>query len=105
MSSRPTSEEIKNKFIAIALIEEQIASVKEKFKVLYGLNENVVNETFLTENHHRWAEPSDDANDILFARLEESKGKLTEFYAKDYPEMQNSMDLVISSLQNIKAKL
>ena len=105
MSSRPTSEEIKNKFIAIALLEGQISSIKEQLKTLYGLNENVVNETFLTENHHRWTEPSNDTNDILFARLEESKTKLTEFYGKDYPEMKHSLDLVISSLQNIKAKL
>jgi len=105
MSSRLTSEEIKAKFTAIALLEEQIATIKGQIKEFYSLNENVNNETYLTENHHRWSEPSDDSRDILFARLEESKAKLTEFYAKEIPTIKNKLDLVIFELNQVKKDL
>jgi hypothetical protein len=105
MSSRLTSEEIKAKFTAIALLDEQIASIKEKFKTFYSLNENVNNETFLTENQHRWKEPSDDANDILFARLEESKNKLTDFYTQEIPNLKSQLDSIIFALNEIKRGL
>jgi hypothetical protein len=105
MSLRLTSEEIKAKFVASALLDEQIASIKEQFRTLYSLNENVTNETFLTENQHRWKEPSDDKNDILFARLEDSKSKLTDFYTKDMPNLKSQLDSIIFALNEIKRGL
>jgi hypothetical protein len=62
--------------VANAIEDLQVA--KETLVRLYTLSDEVDNSTFLVENHHRWASPDSDTHDVLFARLEEAKTKLSD---------------------------
>ena len=78
MSSRPTTHELKQSFMAVANAIEDLQVAKETLARLYALSDEVDNSTFLVENHHRWAAPDADTHDVLFARLEDAKTKLSD---------------------------
>lgn len=57
---------------------EHLTQVKAKLIEMHVASEEVDNSTFLVENHHRFASPDADTHDVLFARLEAAKAKLSE---------------------------
>jgi hypothetical protein len=78
MSTRPSTAEIKQAFMHVSWAIEHLTSVKAKLVEMHVASEEVDNSNFLVENHHRFASPDADTHDVLFARLEAAKAKLTE---------------------------
>jgi hypothetical protein len=78
MSTRPTTAELKEAFMHVSWAIEHLSQVKAKLVEMHVASEEVDNSTFLVENHHRFASPDADTHDVLFARLEAAKAKLTE---------------------------
>ena len=78
--SRPTSEEIKQAFTLVAAAHALLAEAKQRLIELHVASEEVDNSAFLVENHHRLAAPDSDTHDVLFARLEKAKQKLSDYY-------------------------
>lgn len=78
MSTRPTTAELKEAFMHVSWAIEHLTSVKAKLIEMHVASEEVDNSAFLVENHHRFAAPDADTHDVLFARLEAAKAKLTE---------------------------
>ena len=62
----------------VAWAIEHLTQVKAKLIEMHVASEEVDNSTFLVENHHRFASPDADTHDVLFARLEAAKAKLSE---------------------------
>ena len=81
MSSRPSSHEIKQAFLAVGAAIDYLVVAKNHLNRLYSLTEDVSNAEFLVENHHRWASPDSDTHDVLYARMEETRKALTEKYS------------------------
>ncbi len=78
MSARPTTAELREAFMNISWAIEHMTHVKAKIIEMHVASEEVDNSNFLVENHHRFAAPDADTHDVLFARLEAAKNKLSE---------------------------
>jgi hypothetical protein len=104
MSSRPTTHELKQSFMAVANAIEDLTVAKEKLIHLITLTDEVENSTFLVENHHRWAAPDADTHDVLYARLEQAKAKLSEGL-KDLHKLQLQISEAQETLQYAKAPI
>ena len=72
-----TAEQIKEAYIKVAESAESIASAKKELQSLYAICEEAVNARWALDNANKFA-PSDDQQDILFARLTKAEMNLTE---------------------------
>jgi hypothetical protein len=71
------SNQIKEAFIKIAEAEESVKQAKSELAELYGKSEEAVNARWVVDNCKHFA-PSDDSQDIIFARLNKAEAELTE---------------------------
>jgi hypothetical protein len=99
MSSRPSTKDIHEAFMATAWAIEYLTVVKQHLIEMHSASEEVDNSTFLVENHHRWAAPDADTHDVLFARLEKAKEALSQRYAG------NETNLIRAQLEEAEAML
>jgi hypothetical protein len=74
---RIKSEQIKEAFIKVAEAEEAVQIAKRELALLYAKSEEVVNARWVVENCKHLA-PSDDTQDVAFARLQKAEQDLTQ---------------------------
>lgn len=81
--NNPSTSQIKEAFLQAAMAEDEAKQVKARLIRLHYLSEEVDNATFLVENIGRIAEPSADAHDVLFQRLNKAKEELAQVLRQD----------------------
>ena len=74
----PNSQKIKEAFVQVAEAELAIREAKQNLSDLFGMSEEVEASRFVVENVDRLTAPSDDARDVVFARLNTAQDRLTE---------------------------
>jgi hypothetical protein len=72
-----TSAQIKEAYIAVAQAAESAELAKKALQNLYAITEEADNARWALENANKFA-PSDDQQDVLFARLTKAEMDLTE---------------------------
>ena len=80
MSTRPSTQELRQAFLAVNEAIDNLTVVKEHLIKLHYKSEEIDNSAFLVENHHRWAAPDSDSHDVLFARHERAVADLSTPY-------------------------
>lgn len=79
--NHPNTQQIEDAFRNAAVIAADAEGLKQNLIRLHILSKAVDDANFLVENHHRWADPADDKNDVLFARLVKAQKDLSDAYA------------------------
>lgn len=76
----PDTSRLKSAFISVAEAEERIRLAKNTLIELHYKSEEVDHSNFLLENIGRVAVPSDDAQDVLYARKQRAEEALSEAF-------------------------
>lgn len=104
--SRLTQERIKTAFDSINQIQINLDVARATVVELFEKTKDVNDAEYMVENQHRWSEPSDDRNEILFARLQTTKENLTELYDHRVVEgIEAYLDHIIAAAQKAKESL
>ena len=77
MGMKIHSNQIKEAFIKVAEAEQAVLVAKKELADLYAKSEEAVNARWVVENCKHLA-PSDDAVDVVYARLNKAEEELTE---------------------------
>ena len=73
---------------------------------LHDKTKDVNDAEYMVEHQHRWSEPSDDRNEVLFARLQTTKESLTLLYDDKVTEgIHAYLDHIIGAAQDAKKLL
>ena len=71
------SNQIREAFVKVAEAEEAVRVAKQELCDLYAKSEEAINARWVVDNCKHLA-PSDDAVDVLYARLNDAEEKLTD---------------------------
>jgi hypothetical protein len=77
MGMKIHSNQIREAFIKVAEAEQAVLQAKKELADLYAKSEEAVNARWVVENCKHLA-PSDDAIDVIYARLNDAEEKLTD---------------------------
>jgi hypothetical protein len=104
--SRPSQEKIREAFDAINHIQSNLEVARSIVIELHDKTKDVVDAEYMVEHQHRWSEPSDDRNEVLFARLQTTKESLTLLYDDKITEgIHAYLDHIIKAAQDAKKLL
>ena len=104
--SRPTQEKIREAFDAINQIQANLEVARTIVIELHDKTKDVNDAEYMVEHQHRWSEPSDDRNEVLFARLQTTKESLTLLYDDKVTEgIHAYLDHIIKAAQEAKQVL
>ena len=104
--SRPTQEKIREAFDAINRIQHNLEGARTIVIELHDKTKDVNDAEYMVEHQHRWSEPSDDRNEVLFARLQTTKESLTLLYDDKITEgIHAYLDHIIGAAQDAKKLL
>jgi hypothetical protein len=104
--SRPTQEKIREAFDAINRILQHLEVARGAIIELHDKTKDVNDVEYMVEHQHRWSEPSDDRNEVLFARLQTTKESLTRLYDDKVTEgIHAYLDHIIKEAEDAKKVL
>lgn len=87
---------LKNAFTAVSVASCELERCRALIAELHYKVEQVENAQFLLDNIGRWADPSDDAHEILFSRLSKAEKDLSDYLSLN---TQNTIGEIITKVE------
>lgn len=80
--SRPTTQRLKDALAEVNKAQEEMDYLRKELIELIVASTEVDDAEFIVENQHRWEPPSEDRSEVLFARLNQTKERLSRLYTE-----------------------